>query len=375
MSRGFRQIQAHSERANLELLDKLMATNAKLFIGGHSLESGKKGKFIAPILSNVTPAELLLTLQETFGSDAVTHEDLHEFKLDVEKMLLHFTDHIVDMIKAENNDLFNRLIQYDKDGTFRMFEVYYSRLIQGKFSIGPTLDPTVAALITRINDLYAHYIKELAKLPKYNENGNIEYQYVNSAFVSPVLETKENFMVLLDLLLMFTACEYYGDKPHFSTETVIKDSIKKIRDILFSLFNAIPYRNRTNWGNVYVFNTWRTDPERFKQIALHLEYPFTMETISTLLKHVSYESRQNKELTIVDDALYPQQRFYFDTLIELFGYLNSFEQMYETLKLNALNTINNDASAVDGDAIQQFTFMLEQRNIAEQQVLVATKPD
>ncbi|WKT72194.1 hypothetical protein [Acinetobacter variabilis] len=348
-----------------QLLDGLIASNAKLFIGGHSQELGRKGKFISPIMKNLTPLELYKVLQETFGTDAITHSDLKEFKLDIEKMLMHFTDHILNMIQSENNNLFKRIIEYDKKGTLRMFEVYYSRLVQGKLKSTDTVNPTVATIVMRINNLYAHYMKELDKIPDFDINKNIKYLSINYELIHPVLVTKENFFIVLNLLMMHTACEYYSDKSFFSTETIIQSSIDNIRSKLFKLFNGIPYNQNTNLGNVYLFNLWRTDIDKFDQAALQTQYSFTTKTLSTMMETIAYKNPNNSNEIVIRDKLVFEQEFYFETLLELMGFLNSFEQMYITLKLNAKNLANNNGSEVD--VVKKFTFLLNEHNLPAEQ--------
>lgn len=361
-SRGLTAFNINKQYQKSELINLILASNAKLFIGGHSQDPSNKGDYISPLVKGYTPTEFLTLLQETFGSDAVTQADLNEFKLDIEKMLTHFTGHIIDMMKQQNNELFNRFVSYDKDGAFRSFAVFYPKMVSGRFK---EIEPSL--VISRLCNLYPHFLKELGKVPEYRTNGEIDVIYPpGEGPTHPVLITKENFMVLLDILIMHTACEYYGDKDNFSSDTVIQDSINLIRDTLLFLFNAIPHRRgpeqkssksndkitRKNLSHVYLLNNWRSNPERFEEIKLLMQHNYSTGEMSDFFNSILDNGNYN-------DLMRYEEHFYFDILVELMGYLNCFEQMYQKLKEHAYL----DQSAIEKGESAKFTLMLNERNL------------
>ncbi|MDC4347170.1 hypothetical protein NQ641_18830, partial [Acinetobacter baumannii] len=60
-----------------------------------------------------------------------------------------------------------------------------------------------------------------------------------------------------------------------------------------------------------------------------------------------------------NDLMRYEEHFYFDILVELMGYLNCFEQMYQKLKEHAYL----DQSAIEKGESAKFTLMLNERNL------------
>lgn len=371
---GMGPLTIEKYRQKSELIDAILASQAKIFVGGQSMEPTKTAKFIPHLVKGLTPPEFLQLMQNIFGSDAVTHEDLQEFKLDIEKMLLHFTNHIVDMIKCQNNELFKRFIEYNKDGTFRLFEISYKKLVSGRFNHS---DIASLGLTGRFADLFSHYLKQLSRVPNHNYNGEIAI--APSRFgdiIHPIFDTKENFMVLLDVLIMQIACEYFADREFFSTDTVIQDSINSIREVLLNLFNFLPHNrgpisndpfNRKTpktpkiekkMSHIYLVNKWRNNKEGFEEIKLLMQHNYTTGEMADLFNSLCMVNEYDKGM-FFDDTLRYEEMFYFDVLVELMGYLNCFEQMYWKLKEQA----SLDQSAIDNGESVKFTMLLNERNL------------
>ena len=361
-------------RQKSALIDAILASNAKIFVGGQSMDPTKTAKFIPHLVKDLTPPEFLQLMQNIFGSDAVTHKDLQEFKLDIEKMLLHFTNHIVDMIKHQNNELFKRFIEYNKDGAFRLFEISYKKLVSGRLNHS---DIASLGLTGRFADLFSHYLKQLSRVPNHNYNGEITIPPSSFGDIThPIFDTKENFMVLLDVLIMQIACEYYADREFFSTDTVIQDSINSIRGVLLNLFNFLPHTrgqisndplNRytqkkptieKKMSHIYLVNKWRKDKEGFEKIKLLMQHSYTTEEMADLFNSLCVKNSYEEGMCF-DDTLRYTEMFYFDTLVELMGYLNCFEQMY--LKLKEQASLNQ--SAIDNGESVKFTMLLNERNL------------
>ncbi|WP_180101597.1 hypothetical protein [Acinetobacter sp. YH12126] len=352
------------------LIDSILASNAKIFVGGQSMDPTNKAKFIPHLVKGLSPLEFLDLMQNTFGSDVVTHEDLREFKLDIEKMLLHFTNHLVDMIKYQNNELFNRFIEYNKDGTFRLFEVFYKKLVSGRLNHS---DIVASGLTGRFADLFSHYLKQLSRVPEHNYKGEITIHPLSFGDIKhPVLETKENFMVLLDILIMQVVCEYYTDKKYFGEDEVIQDSINVMREALFKLFYYLPHTRggissgpiseksviEKKMSHIYLVNKWRNSKEGFEEIKRLMQHSYTTQEMAGLLNSLCVKNAYDNGMCF-DDTLGYSEMFYFDILVELMGYLNCFEQMYLKLKEQA---VLNDSETNNGESVK-FTMLLNEHNL------------
>lgn len=324
---------------NSYLYRSLFPNDAKVFIGGKN----SSGQYIPHLTENLTPDELVNFIVDTFGSKGVTQDDLIEFSINIEDMLNHHTQHIVDMLNQGNNELFNRLIAFNVDGTFRSFTVFYDRLINGDLD-----QATILNQITHVNHIYAHFFQKFNSFSfTYNKIGDIEHIFNHNGYINPVFEVAETFYMLIDVLLMHMAYEYFGQKKSFSKDKVISESLKSIRSALYQLFNT-----PSHYSDVFVAKAFLQDQEEFKQIELLSAHKFTHGSISKIIMDVAkpiYEYN-NTEFEINLQMPYGLG-IYFNILLELMGRLNHVEQMYETLKANAASP--NEAQA-DGDVDHQF---------------------
>lgn len=333
------------------LLNELLASNAKLFIGGQDMDQARSGKFITHILKGLTPPEFIQKMQEVFGADAVTHEDLRVLKLDIEKMLLHFANHIVKMTQDQNNLLFKRFVKYDLDGVFRLFQISYGKMVAGRLD-----QANYANILASISRVYAHFLNDLSTMPNIDSSGLFaSVPYENGLSAHPIIVIKEKFIVLLNLLIMHVACEYYGDKEYFSTETVIQDSINSLRQVLMGLFNSHPY-----YADTYLVNKWWLSAEGnndFEYVQLVMQQNLSDGVMLRKLKLITQVNYNG--VKVFNDQIREMNAFYYDNLLELMGHLNSFEQMYCKLKENA----DLDQSAVDNGESVKFTILLKDHQL------------
>lgn len=182
--------------------------NKAYYIGVKNLNTGRYDSPLTP--------ELSVNELSTLFSPANSDNTLYNINA-IEVLNLYSTE-IKKWISKENNQLFNKFIEYEKEGVLRSFKTDFSRILDGNLSEGSPLPDNIIKLFSYYKNKFLETKKEI-----YDEN--YRQWKIN------IEQIEDNFHSTIIILIINIIIQYYrkDNKKYFAEDPIISTDLTEIR--------------------------------------------------------------------------------------------------------------------------------------------------
>lgn len=190
--------------------------NKAYYIGVKNLNTGRYDSPLTPELS----ANELSTLLSPANSDNTL------YNINAIEVLNLYSTEIKKWISEENNQLFNKFIEYEKEGALRSFKTDFSRILDGNLSEGSPLPDNIIKL-------FSYYKNKFLETKKEIYNKNYRQWEIN------IEQIEDNFHSAIIILIINIFIQYYrkDNKKYFAEDPIISTDIADIRRHLEGMIN------------------------------------------------------------------------------------------------------------------------------------------
>lgn len=202
------------------LLQNLISAKDKVFfIGAKDLTTNR---YSSPVTSELFAEELIKLCQPIEGKQ-------NHYNINLSDILNEYTENIKNFITQENNNLFEKLIEYDLVGVIRNFSANFTRIKESRLS--------------EDNPLYLNLEKLLGiqkeTFLKTSKNKFIEDHFKHSRWISNISEVEKNFDRLIIILVMniFINFNRKDNKKYFAEDCLYSKDIADIKQHLERMIN------------------------------------------------------------------------------------------------------------------------------------------
>lgn len=331
---------------------RTLPPHIELFIGGRDKNSGNFTPHISPDMS---PDNMRIFVAETFDLVPVDDQDeetpSQSINLDMAQVLHGIVNHFLEGIRAENNFLFKRFIDYDRDGIFRSFARSYQRIRDGKIQPSITMQEG-------LDRLFKHYHSEFNNAQDFVPNPQHNPQsHGTKQYVSNVNELTESFSILVNVLLMSIFCEYHADPEHFQRETLFRDDIQKIKNRIRSFLTSTPLSSDHTYQQYVMKNRlWNFDQYKLIEKVTGQHVTDT-DALHYLVSHMRCDKDYVGNDMVYFDLNSDYKKYsiqfvhnldhHFNALIDMYGLINMVESIYLDYKAKSFgDSPNRDVTPV-----------------------------
>lgn len=302
--------------------NSLVIKNLQYFIGSRT-ENGKYSVFS----SSMNIEQFKNYCIENLGLDTQTKDDSNRLLLNIHSLLDGFTKNIVDTIRSENHNLFNKLLDHNQNGVLRQFSQDYSRIKDGNIDYN-------YGLRLEINKLIEHHLSIFLTSTLYKWE-TPSYSGHRSEHVLKIRELKDKFSILINILCMSIMIEFKVSKKYFKDDVIIKDNINKIKEHLNDVFLEPMQRKNIDEFYAYCFFKNPSLLNKFLQIQdKSINLDDCQRVLNTVSQNTSnfngpYMAKIEYRVDLLNDT-----NNIFEKVIDLMGIINMVEFMYDKLKDN-----------------------------------------
>ncbi|AYO54405.1 hypothetical protein [Acinetobacter wuhouensis] len=318
--------------------NSLVIKNLQYFIGSRT-ENGKYSVF-SPSMNTEQFKKYCI---ENLGLDTQSKDNSNRILLNIHSLLEGFTKSIVDTIRLENQNLFNKLLDHDLKGVLRSFAQDYRRIKNGDIDYN-------YGLRLEINKLIEHHLPIFltTSLYKWEIPGSSGRNHEN---VLKIVELKNKFSLLINILCMSIMIEFKVSKNYFKDDVIIQENINQIKNHLNKVFLEPSRSNSFDQFYAYCLFKNPTLLQKFLKIqkqSINLyDCQRALNTVTqyTVKCNGQYMDETEDTVRIINDS-----KNTFDQVLDLMGIINMVEFMYDELK----ESCNTDNELNDQNLLTEF---------------------
>lgn len=316
--------------------NSLVIKNLQYFIGSRT-ENGKYSVFS----SSMNIEHFKKFCIENLGLETQTHDDSNRLLLNINYLLEGFTKNIIDTIRSENNNFFNKLLDHTQNGVLRQFSQDYNRIKDGGIDYNYGLRLEINTLIEHHLSIFLTSHLYRWEAPSYRRQDAYEH-------VLYIKEFKGIFSIMVNLLCMSIMIEYKISKNYFKDDFIIKNNINQIKEKLNNVFLE-PIRSKS-LDEFYAYCLFKKPDLLEKYLTIHnkkINLYDCHRSIKYSTKNNYDISKENNYMKKIDYSVSTLNDTdnVFNQVIDLMGIINMVEYMYEKLKANC-NSDSNDENVL-----------------------------
>lgn len=329
----------------------LFPKHIELFIGGRDKNTGN---FTPHISQGMSPEIMRQFVAETFDLVPVEDQDDNQsqsINLDMAQVLHGLVHHFLEGIRAENNWLFKRFVEYDQGGIFRSFARSYQRIRDGKIQPSVTMQEG-------LDRLFKHYHSEFNNTQDFIPNPqHTGFSQGTKPYISNVDKLAESFSILVNVLLMSILCEYHADPEHFREETFLRDDIQNIKNRIKVFLTSTPLSSDQTYQQYVMKNRlWNVD--QYRRIEKVTGQCITdADALHYIVSHMHSDKDFVGNDTVYLDLNSDYKKYsiqfvhnldhHFNALIDMYGLINMVESIYLDYKAKSFgDSPNRDVTPV-----------------------------
>lgn len=321
--------------------NNLLISDLKYFVGSRK-GSGKYSVFSSSMDLDTFKKYCI----ERLGLESTLNKDNSYLLFNIKALLEKFTQNIVNEIRQQNNNLFNRLLDHNQNGVIRQFTLDYNRIKDGNINENYLLRLEINKLIEHHLSIFLQSTLYKWEIPNYSGLNQPKH-------VLHIKELVEIFSILINILCMSIMIEYKISKKYFKDDYIIRNNINQIKDHLNKVFLE-PIRSK-NLDEFYAYCLFKQPNllEKYlkiqnKNFKINDCYRSIQSSIQN--KYGNYYNGHYMEEIEHSVCLLNDKNNVFDQVVDLMGIINMVEFMYDKLK----DSCNTDDESNDQSLLVEF---------------------